>query len=99
MPALDGVFNTREGIALAREMNESLREIVRLQWDFIKANPNSTVAIDVARDMMYRAKLSKTEMDNLLQIIDTSLHDAPAYEALKESMKEFYPVAIGEMYK
>ena len=99
VPALDGVFNTREGIALAREMNESLREIVRLQWDFIKANPNSTVAIDVARDMMYRAKLSKTEMDNLLQIIDTSLHDAPAYEALKESMKEFYPVAIGEMYK
>ena len=49
IPALDGVFNTREGIALAREMNDAQKEITRIQWDFIKANPKSPVSVDVAR--------------------------------------------------
>ena len=73
IPALDGVFNTREGIALAREMNDAQKEITRIQWDFIKANPKSPVSVDVAQNMVYSAKFSKAEMENLLQTIDPSL--------------------------
>ena len=99
IPALDGVFNTREGLALAREMQEAQKEMKKIQWDFITGNPTSPVSIDIAQNMMYSSKLSKAEMDKLLQAIDPSLHNAPAYKGFQKSMEEFYPVAIGEKFK
>ena len=99
IPALDGVFNTREGLALAREMQEAQKEMKKIQWDFITGNPTSPVSIDIAKNMMYSSKLSKAEMDKLLQAIDPSLHNAPAYKGLQKSMEESYPVAIGEKFK
>ena len=99
IPALDGVFNTREGLALAREMQEAQKEMKKIQWDFITGNPTYPVSIDIAQNMMYSSKLSKAEMDKLLQAIDPSLHNAPAYKGLQKSMEEFYPVAIGEKFK
>ena len=99
IPALDGVFNTREGLALAREMQEAQKEMKKIQWDFITGNPTSPVSIDIAQNMMYSSKLSKAEMDKLLQAIDPSLHNAPAYKELQKSMEGFYPVAIGEKFK
>ena len=99
IPALDGVFNTREGLALAREMQEAQKEMKKIQWDFITGNPTSPVSIDIAQNMMYSSKLSKAEMDKLLQAIDPYLHNAPAYKGLQKSMEESYPVAIGEKFK
>ncbi|RHM46863.1 TlpA disulfide reductase family protein [Butyricimonas virosa] len=99
IPALDGVFNTREGLALAREMQEAQKEMKKIQWDFITGNPTSPVSIDIAQNMMYSSKLSKAEMDKLLQAIDLYLHNAPAYKELQKSMEGFYPVAIGEKFK
>lgn len=97
-PALEGVFNTREGVALMREIVKVQKEQEQVQWAFVKAHAASPVAIDVAQDIVYRSKLSKAEMDDLLRIIDTSLHRAPAYKLLKESMEKRYPVAICEKY-
>ena len=99
IPALDGVFNTREGLALAREMQDAQKEMKKIQWDFITGNPTSPVSIDIAQNMMYSSKLSKAEMDKLLQAIDPYLHNAPAYKELQKSMEGFYPVAIGEKFK
>ncbi len=98
IPALDGVFNTREGIALAREMESAQTEIKRIQMNFIKANPNSPVAVDVAQELVYGGTLPRTEMDDLLKTIDVVLHETPAYKQLKESVVELYPTAIGEKY-
>ena len=99
IPALDGVFNTREGIALAREMNDAQKEITRIQWDFIKANPKSPVSVDVAQNMVYSAKFSKAEMENLLQTIDPSLRETAGYKQLQKSLEEIAPIALGEKYK
>ena len=99
IPASEGVFNTREGIALTREMNDAQKEITRIQWDFIKANPKSPVSVDVAQDMVYTAKFSKADMDNLLQAIDPSLRETPGYKQLKESLESMAPIALGEKYK
>lgn len=99
IPALDGVFNTREGIALAREMNDAQKEITRIQWDFIKANPKSPVSVDVAQNMVYSAKFSKAEMENLLQSIDPSLRETAGYKQLQKSLEEIAPIALGEKYK
>lgn len=99
IPASEGVFNTREGIALTREMNDAQKEITRIQWDFIKANPKSPVSVDVAQNMVYTAKFSKADMDNLLQAIDPSLRETPGYKQLKESLASMAPIALGEKYK
>ena len=99
IPASEGVFNTREGIALTREMNDAQKEITRIQWDFIKANPKSPVSVDVAQNMVYTAKFSKADMDNLLQTIDPSLRETPGYKHLKESLESMAPIALGEKYK
>lgn len=99
IPALDGVFNTREGIALAREMNDAQKEITRIQWDFIRANPKSPVSVDVAQNMVYSAKFSKAEMENLLQAIDPSLRETAGYKQLQKSLEEIAPIALGEKYK
>lgn len=99
IPALDGVFNTREGIALAREMNDAQKEITRIQWDFIKANPKSPVSVDVAQNMVYSAKFSKAEMENLLQTIDPSLRETVGYKQLQKSLEEIAPIALGEKYR
>ena len=99
IPASEGVFNTREGIALTREMNDAQKEITRIQWDFIKANPKSPVSVDVAQNMVYTAKFSKADMDNLLQAIDPSLRETPGYKQLKESLESMAPIALGEKYK
>ena len=99
IPVLDGVFNTREGIALAREMNDAQKEITRIQWDFIKANPKSPVSVDVAQNMVYSAKFSKAEMENLLQAIDPSLRETAGYKQLQKSLEEIAPIALGEKYK
>ena len=84
IPALDGVFNTREGIALAREMNDAQKEITRIQWDFIKANPKSPVSVDVAQNMVYSAKFSK-----FLFIVSKN----------QKSLEEIAPIALGEKYR
>ena len=79
IPALDGVFNTREGIALVRQMQAAEKEMKRIQLDFIAENPISSVSIDVAQNIVFSSKLSKAEMDRLLQMIDPSLHHVAAY--------------------
>ena len=98
LPALDGVFNTREGIALVREMQDAQKGMEQMQMNFVETHPKSPVAVDVAQDIVYRGGLSKTDMDNLLAIIDVSLHDTPAYKQLKEIVETLYPTAIGEKY-
>ncbi len=98
IPASDGIFNTREGIALAREMESAQKEIERVQKEFVKAHPNSPVAVNVAQDMVYGGSFSKTEMEGMLKTIDVSLHNTPAYQQLKESIEGIFPTAIGEKY-
>lgn len=98
IPAGEGTFNTREGIALVRQMDAVQKQIEQIQQDFIKANPQSPVAIEVAQGLVYGKQMTKKEMDQLLQSIDTSLWKAPAYKQLKESTGNLLPVAIGEKY-
>ena len=80
-------------------MQAAEKEMKRIQLDFIAENPISSVSIDVAQNIVFSSKLSKAEMDRLLQMIDPSLHHVAAYKELKESMEDLYPIAIGEKYR
>lgn len=98
IPAGEGVFNTRRGIELMRQMKEADKKIQEIQWDFIKRWSASPVALEVANRMVYTAKLTRAEMDELLQSIDTTFSKSQKYQQLKEILVELYPIAIGGKY-
>ena len=58
---------------MAREMESAQKEIERVQKEFVKAHPNSPVAVNVAQDMVYGGSFSKTEMEGMLKTIDVIL--------------------------
>ncbi len=98
IPAGEGIFNTREGIALVREMESAQEQIEQVQWDFIKAHPTSPVAVQVAQSLIYGGQMTKDKMDRILQSIDTSLREIPAYKQLDEFANSILPTTIGEKY-
>ena len=47
-PAMDGIFNTEEGIALIKQENEINKKLNIAQWKFIEEHPESIVGYDLA---------------------------------------------------
>lgn len=99
-PALDGVFNTREGLAIVREMDKVGKQIQEKRWQFLKAHGNSVVGVQVGTEILYSAgnSYTKTRIDEVLAAIDPSLRQGEAYAGLKELAENMYPVAKGEKY-
>ncbi|HEY4651065.1 MAG TPA: DUF4369 domain-containing protein, partial [Pontibacter sp.] len=48
VPAMEGKFNTAEGIALVRKEQQLKEELEKRKWQYIKDNPKSVVAYDQA---------------------------------------------------
>ena len=99
-PAMEGVFNVREGIAIVRKMDVLRKQMQQLRWDFLKNHGNSVVGIQAALDILLSAGSSytKEEINNVLNTITPVLHDDVAYQVLKEQAENMYPVAKGEKY-
>ena len=99
-PAMQGVFNVREGIAIVRKMDVLRKQMQQLRWDFLKNHGNSVVGIQAALDILLSAGSSytKEEINNVLNTITPVLHDDVAYQVLKEQAENMYPVAKGEKY-
>ena len=99
-PAMEGVFNTREGLSIVREIKGLNEQIQEKRWQFLKAHGNSVVGVQVALDILYGAKNSytKTRIDEVLAAIAPSSRQEKAYAELKEMAESMYPVAKGEKF-
>ncbi len=99
-PAMDGIFNTREGVAIVKEIKKVEKEMQELRWQFLKTHNNSVVGILAALDILYSAGSSytKEEIHRVLNTVDSSLHGEPSYKELTELAENMYPVAKGEKY-
>ncbi|MEO6134920.1 MAG: sigma-70 family RNA polymerase sigma factor, partial [Ginsengibacter sp.] len=71
LPALEGKFNTSEGIALANKYNELSDKIMKYTMDYVHDNPKSIVAFDRAYYMLegYTTTLSIPQIDDLVKTI------------------------------
>ena len=68
IPAAKGVFHTEEGVALVKKMQTLGKEIFQKKIAFIKANPKSPVAYDLASEELngITMSLSPKEIDELI---------------------------------
>lgn len=99
-PALEGVFNTRQGIAIVKDMDEVNKQMQEVRWQFLKMHGNSIVGIEVAMEILSYAGSSytKVQINDVLETIDVSLRQGKAYAGLKEMAENMYPVAKDEKY-
>ncbi len=100
IPALDGVFNTEEGIAITRKINAVSEEMEKAKWNFIKENASTMVAYDMAlnyfRGMF--VELTSAQIDELLAIMEPAWKGTPQYDELKKLAEEARPIAVGSKY-
>lgn len=93
-----GIFNTQRGIELIGQQSRLQKQIQEIQLRFIRENLSSPVSLVIFSSLINSAKLTKAEMDNLLQNFDQSLWGTAKYAEIKAEVEKLYPVAIGEKY-
>lgn len=99
-PAIDGAFNTKEGMQIVRERNVVKDKINKEKLKFIKENNNSVVALHLASGLLLSTKASMTldEIDELINGFDPSLQQSDLMKALKNTAEEVRCVAKGIKY-
>lgn len=99
-PALDGIFNTEEGISLLRQMDPLESEITKRKLTFIRNNPQSVVAFDTALNFFYAMNLVLTpsQIDEMLHSLAKDWNATPEFKRLKEVAEQAKKTAIGAPY-
>ena len=101
IPAFNDTFNTREGVALAREMEKVEKDIQTAQWNFIEQHPGSIVGYDLAcrfLDGMF-VNITVQQIDRLTGIITKAWAAQPDKIAdFKTKAEKARPVALGSKY-
>lgn len=92
VPATEGIFNTTEGMAIAREMKALRVAINAKKIDFIRQYPQTTIAALLAYEILVsaRSKYTTKEIDDLVGYLNISL------PAGAQMMKKLNAVATEE---
>lgn len=100
VPAIDGVFNTQEGMQIVRERKEVAKQLNAATLDFIENNNASVVAVYLANSLLYSAKSDMTleEIDGVVNGFDASLQCSDLMKNLKETAAQVRCVAKGVKY-
>ena len=101
-PALNGTFNTAEGIRLTQEMDQLAKERDILRWKFIEKNPGSVVAYDLAKQLlsgMY-VNLTVPQINQLTELIIKAWAGNPGMaDQFKAAAEKAKPMALGQKYQ
>ncbi len=99
-PALNGVFNTREGLVVVKKMDDVEKQLQKKRWEFLKTHGNTVVGIQVAIEILMSAESSytKEQINEVLEAIAPAMRTGEGYAGLKEIAENMYPVAKGEKY-
>lgn len=99
-PALDDVFNTKDGMEIVQEKNAVEEKINKEKLKFIKEHNYSVVSIYLASGLLNSTKASMTleEIDEIVNVFDPSLQQSELMKALKRTAEEVRCVAKGIEY-
>lgn len=100
VPAIDGVFNTQEGMQIVRERNKVTEQLNAAMFNFIRNNNTSVVAVWLANNLLYSAKSDMTleEIDGLINGFDASLQSSDLMKNLRKTADQVRCVAKGVKY-
>lgn len=102
IPALDGIFNTQEGIQISRELQKIGEEMNIAQWKFIEQHPETVVGYDQACQFLEGMYVNLTipQIDQLTEIITKAwANDPQKVEEFKTKAEKAKNMALGAKYK
>lgn len=102
VPAMEGIFNTEEGIALIKQENEIGKKLDIAQWEFIEEHPESIVGYDLALQYLQGMYVNLTvpQINQLTEIITKAWASAPQMvENFKAAAEKAKPMALGAKYQ
>ena len=99
-PTLDNIFNTEEGIRLARRISELDRQIIQATIRFIKQNPASVVALDQAGYFLLgEIDLTSGQIEDLQNTLSGVWGNCPRMTEFKEKAEMAKKIAIGAPFQ
>jgi len=101
-PAMEGTFNTEEGITLAREMDKLGQEMELVRWNFIEQHPGTIVGYDLANQFLKGMYVNLTipQIDQLTGIITTAWAQHPGMaEKFRTTAEKAKRMALGARYQ
>lgn len=101
-PAMDGIFNTEEGIALIKQENEINKKLNIAQWKFIEEHPENIVGYDLALQFLQGMYVNLTvpQLEQLTALITKAWANIPPMaENFKTIADKAKTMAIGEKYQ
>ena len=100
IPSDQGIFNTAEGIRLARQISALSSEIDEITLRFIRQHPESIVSYDLATYFLDGdSKLTVAQIDELVQALGKTRGDSPQMKEFEAKAAKSVKSAIGEPYK
>lgn len=99
-PAMDGEFNVERGIELQKQINEVSAQLGKEKMNFIRANADSRVALDMGASYFQDifSSLTVNEVDELLEILRPSWGGTEEFADLEEMAQHAKKIAIGSKY-
>lgn len=102
LPSQKGVFNTAEGVLLAREIDRLSKEREIIRWKFIEKHPESVVGYDLAYQFLGGpyVNLTVSQIDQLTDIITKAWVNSPEMvEKFRAVAQKARPMALGQKYQ
>lgn len=97
LPAIEGVFNTREGMDIARRQNAVGEELLQANLAFVRSNPGSAVALYVAEGLLFRypSRFTAEEVDALVGQFDAAFAGSLPMQRMLETAETYKKTARG----
>ena len=101
LPAMEGIFNTKEGLVLARQLNTLSADAFNYKMNYIQSNPGSSVAYDEATYMLagYSGNLTVQQMDELERVISKGWAGTDHLKLFQQNLKQGRKTALGLKYQ
>lgn len=101
MPALEGKFNTKVGMALIKAQKIISKEMENFKWNYIAQHPSSVIAYDEAYNTLNGMFISLTvpQIDSLVGWIEKGWKGTPQMQALKADAEKAKKTALGTHYQ
>ena len=99
-PALDGVFNKKKGIELARAMEKLEKQLADMKWEFVKNNIQTVVGFDMAKQYfqdMY-VRITPGQIDELETLVEKAWPNTEKATEFKKMAEVGKRIAVGAKY-
>lgn len=90
--------DVKEGMRVMREIEKLSEDKKSLAENFVAEHPASPISLELLTSLIHDQEYTVEEARTLINSLDTTLKNMPAYERLMNAFDEFVPTAKGEKF-